>query len=277
MLPSKKNSHNHTLDLIISSKLLTNETKYLDTALYDHSVICFLFPSVTSRTWILLLPQDAHSLILTFAPNPFPSLLSLFKLEFSTPFCPMIFQKHSYGKLQLQKISTGHYPKIHIQQFALVSNVYLTWLGHKLRHFTTYFLKCHLPMAFVTLLSLLPSYFCPGQTSLLHSRSVYPTSIWPFLQGYLTVTSNPSVWNRIYHHSNTDCPPTSTSGISTSRNGATTHLLISFNPSHFFSLHIQLMTLSYRIVNVLKSSTSLHDHFYYPGIDTHHMLPGSLQ
>lgn len=144
----------------------------------------------------------------------------------------------------------------------------LTWLSHKLQHFTTYLLKCHLPMAVVILLSLLPSYFCPSQTSLLHSRSVSPTSIWPFPQGHLTITSNPNVWNGIYPYSNTyssyllllESPPQEMVPV-----------VEILNSSDFCSLHIQLMIWSYRITNVLKCNTSLHDHFHYP--DAHTSYP----
>lgn len=43
------------------------------------------------------------------------------------------------------------------------------------------------------------------------------------------------------------------------------------NSSDFCSLHIQLMIWSYRITNVLKCNTSLHDHFHYP--DAHTSYP----
>lgn len=48
------------------------------------------------------------------------------------------------------------------------------------------------------------------------------------------------------------------------------------NPFLFFSPHIQLVTQSYRII-IFKPTTSLQDHFHYPGVDTHHNLPESLQ
>lgn len=141
----------------------------------------------------------------------------------------MIFQTHPHGKLQLQ-ISTGHPLKINVQQFVVVSNLNLTWLGHKLWHFTTHSLKCHLPMAVVKSLSLLPSYILPKSVPSLG----------------LQICINPfhlSIAIRISHsHIKPRCPkvnlsslqhksaPTSTPGISTSGTGVTMHKLILLTP-----------------------------------------------
>lgn len=131
-----------------------------------HHTLSLLLSSVTTKTLHCL--QMALSFIPTFAPNTF--LLPLSKLEFSTPYYPHDLPEAPTWQTPNLKNFNWHYLKIFLQQFTGVSHLYLTWLGHKLWHLITYFVKCHLPVA-VWHYSLLPFHFCPHKMSFRDSRS----------------------------------------------------------------------------------------------------------